>query len=84
MICPLHGPIQKENLEYYINKYDIWSKYEPEEDGVFIACSSIYGNTLKAANKMVELLKENGKENVVICDLTKEDWAEAVGGGVGV
>ena len=78
MICPLHGPILKENLEYYINKYDIWSKYEPEEDGVFIACSSIYGNTLKAANKMVELLKENGKENVVICDLTKEDWAEAV------
>ena len=78
MICPLHGPILKENLEYYINKYDIWSKYEPEEDGMFIACSSIYGNTLKAANKMADFLKENGKENVLVCDLTKEDWAEAV------
>lgn len=84
MICPLHGPILKENLEYYINKYDIWSKYEPEEEGTFIACSSIYGNTLKAVNKMAEILKEenkkNGKENekIVICDLTREDWAEAV------
>ena len=84
MICPLHGPILKENLEYYINKYDIWSKYEPEEEGTFIACSSIYGNTLKAANKMAEILKEenkkNGKENekIVVCDLTREDWAEAV------
>ena len=84
MICPLHGPILKENLEYYINKYDIWSKYEPEEEGTFIACSSIYGNTLKAVNKMAEILKEenkkNGKEDekIVVCDLTKEDWAEAV------
>ena len=84
MICPLHGPILKENLEYYINKYDIWSKYEPEEEGTFIACSSIYGNTLKAANKIAEILKEenkkNGKEDekIVVCDLTREDWAEAV------
>lgn len=78
MICPLHGPILKENLGYYINKYDIWSKYEPEEDGIFIACSSIYGNTLKAVNKMAEILKEKGEKEVVICDLTKEDWAEAV------
>ena len=84
IICPLHGPILKENLEYYINKYDTWSKYEPEEEGTFIACSSIYGNTLKAANKMAEILKEenkkNGKEDekIVVCDLTKEDWAEAV------
>ena len=84
MICPLHGPILKENLEYYINKYDIWSKYEPEEKGTFIACSSIYGNTLKAANKMAEILKEenkkNGKEDekIIVCDLTREDWAEAV------
>lgn len=84
MICPLHGPILKENLEYYINKYDIWSKYESEEEGTFIACSSIYGNTLKAVNKMAEILKEenkkNGKEDekIVVCDLTKEDWAEAV------
>ena len=84
MICPLHGPILKENLEYYINKYDIWSKYEPEEEGTFIACSSIYGNTLKTANKMAEILKEenkkNGKEDekIIVCDLTREDWAEAV------
>ena len=84
MICPLHGPILKENLEYYIKKYDIWSKYEPEEEGTFIACSSIYGNTLKAANKMAEILKEenkkNGKEDekIIVCDLTREDWAEAV------
>ena len=84
IICPLHGPILKENLEYYINKYDTWSKYEPEEEGTFIACSSIYGNTLKAANKMAEILKEenkkNGKEDekIIVCDLTREDWAEAV------
>ena len=78
MICPLHGPILKENLEYYLNKYDIWSRYEPEEDGVYIACSSIYGNTLKAAKKMTEILKEKGIKNVVLGDLTKDDWAEAV------
>ena len=78
MICPLHGPILKENLEYYLNKYDIWSRYEPEEDGVYIACSSIYGNTLKAAKKMAEILKEKGVKNVVLADLTKDDWAEAV------
>ena len=78
MICPLHGPILKENLEYYINKYNIWSSYEPEKEGVYIACSSIYGNTLKVANKIAEILKQKGIENVVIGDLTKEDWAEAV------
>ena len=78
MICPLHGPILKENLEYYINKYNIWSSYEPEKEGVYIACSSIYGNTLKVANKIADILKQKGIENVVIGDLTKEDWAEAV------
>ena len=78
MICPLHGPILKENLEYYINKYNVWSSYEPEEDGVFIACSSIYGNTLEVAKKLETILKENGIKNVVLADLTKDDWAEAV------
>lgn len=78
MICPLHGPILKENLEYYIDKYNTWSSYEPEEEGVFIACASIYGNTLKVAEKMAEILKENGEKNVIIADLARTDWAEAV------
>ena len=77
-ICPLHGPVLKENLEHYIEKYQTWSSYEPEEDGIFIACSSIYGNTLKAANKLAEILKEKGNKKVVVADLTREDWAEAV------
>ena len=77
-ICPLHGLILKENLGYYINKYNAWSKYEPEENGVFIACSSIYGNTLDAANILAELLKENGEKEVVVIDIARSDWAEAV------
>lgn len=78
VICPLHGPILRENLEYYINKYDVWSKYEPEEEGVFVAIASIYGNTLVAAKEMVKILEEKGAKKVVIADLTKEDWAEAI------
>ena len=78
IICPLHGPVLKENLEHYIGKYQTWSSYEPEEDGIFIACSSIYGNTLKAANKLAEILREKGNKKVVVSDLTREDWAEAV------
>ena len=78
MICPLHGPILKENLGYYINKYNIWSSYEPEEEGIYIACSSIYGNTLKAAQKLADILKEKGAKKVVLADLTKADWAEAI------
>ena len=78
MICPLHGPILKENLEYYINKYDIWSKYEPEEEGILIACSSIYGNTLEASKKLAKMLEEKGNKKVVLTDLTREDIAEAV------
>ena len=77
-ICPLHGPVLKENLEHYIEKYQTWSSYEPEEDGIFIACSSIYGNTLKAANKLAEILREKENKKVVVADLTREDWAEAV------
>lgn len=78
MICPLHGPILKENLEHYIEKYDIWSSYKPEDDGVFIACASIYGNTLEAAQKLKEILEEKGAKKVVLTDLVKEDMAEAV------
>ena len=78
IICSLHGPILKENLEYYIGKYDTWSKYEPEDEGVFIACSSIYGNTLNAVKEMKKMLEEKGIEKVVLTDLTTEDWAEAV------
>ena len=78
MICPLHGPILKENLVYYINKYNTWSKYEPEEEGIFIAVASIYGNTLNAAKELEKILKEKGAKKVVVSDLTREDWAEAV------
>ncbi len=77
-ICPLHGPILKENLEYYIAKYLTWSSYEPEEDGVLVACASIHGNTKTAAEKMVEVLRANGASKVVFMDLTRDDMAEAV------
>lgn len=77
VICPLHGPVLNNNLEYYINKYDIWSKYEPEEDGILIAVSSIHGNTLEAAKYLEENLKSENK-NVKLIDLTTQDMAEAV------
>lgn len=77
-ICPLHGPILKENLEYYIGKYLTWSSYEPEEDGVLVACASIHGYTKTAAEKMVEVLRANGASKVVFMDLTRDDMAEAV------
>lgn len=78
MICPLHGPILKEDLGYYINKYDIWSSYKPEDDGVLIACSSIHGNTLNAAKELKEMLEKNGAKKVVLTDLTRDDMAEAI------
>lgn len=78
MICPLHGPVLSENLEYYINKYQIWSSYEPEEEGVLIACASIHGHTKKAAEKMKELLEQQGAKKVVIADLARDDIHEAV------
>ena len=78
MICPLHGPILKENLEFYINKYDIWSKYEPEDDGVFIAYVSVYGNTKEAMEELAEILRKKGAKKVAISDLTREDFAEAI------
>lgn len=78
MICPLHGPILKENLGYYIDKYKIWSSYEPEDDGVLVAYASIHGNTRKAAEKMKEILEDKGAKKVVITDLSRDDMAEAV------
>lgn len=78
MICPLHGPILKENLEYYIGKYDIWSSYKPEEDGVFIAYASIHGNTADAAKELGEMLKQKGAKKVVVMDLAREDMAKAI------
>lgn len=77
-ICPLHGPIISENLEHYITKYDIWSSYKPENEGIFIACASIHGNTYKAAEKLVEILNEKGAKKVVLTDLAREDWAESI------
>lgn len=77
-ICPLHGPVLKENLSYYIGKYQTWSSYEPEDKGVFVAYASIHGNTAKAAEYMAEQLREKGAEKVVVCDLAREDMAEAV------
>jgi len=78
MICPLHGPILKENLAFYIDKYNTWSSYEPEDEGVFVAYASIHGNTAEAAKEFVEMLRKNGTEKVVIADLSREDMAEAV------
>ncbi len=78
IICPLHGPILKENLEYYIGKYDIWSKYEAEDDGVFIAYASIHGNTKEAVEELVQLLEEKGAKKVATADLTRDDFAEAI------
>ena len=78
IICPLHGPILDENLEFYINKYDIWSSYRPEDDGVLVAYASIHGNTEKAAKKMAEILEEKGAKKVVITDLSRDDMAEAI------
>ena len=77
-ICPLHGPVLKDNLNYYIKKYLTLSSYEPEDDGILVACASIHGNTKTAALKMVDILKENGYEKVAFTDLTRDDMAEAV------
>lgn len=77
-ICPLHGPILKENLDYYIGKYVTWSSYEVEDDGVLVAYGSIHGNTAKAAKKLGEILEAKGAKKVVVCDLAREDLAEAI------
>ena len=78
IIAPLHGPVLTENLGYYIGLYDKWSKYEPEQKGVMIAYSSIYGNTLKAVEILKELLIQYGAEKVVVNDLARCDIHEAI------
>lgn len=77
-ICPLHGPVLSENLEYYIGKYNVWSSYEPEDDGVLIAYASIHGNTAEAAEKLVKILIEKGAAKIAVTDLSRDDIAEAV------
>ena len=77
-ICPLHGPVLTENLGYYLNLYDIWSSYQPEEEGIVIAYTSVYGNTRKAVLQLAEMLKANGCPKVVVNDLARCDMAEAV------
>ena len=72
-ICSLHGPVLKENIGYYIDKYNTWSSYEPEEDGVLVAYTSIYGNTKKAVDLLVEELKAQGETNIVVRDLARCD-----------
>ncbi len=77
-ICPLHGPVLSENLGYYLNLYNIWSSYQPEEEGIVIAYTSVYGNTRKAVMQLAEKLKANGCPKVVVNDLARCDMAEAV------
>lgn len=77
-ICPLHGPILKENLGYYIDKYNTWSSYQPEDEGVLVAYASIHGNTEKAAKLIAKTLEEKGAPKVAITDLTRDDMAEAI------
>ncbi len=78
IICPLHGPVLKENLEYYVNLYQTWSSYGVESEGIMIAYTSVYGNTKKAAELLAEKLTEKGCPKVVVADLAREDMAECV------
>ena len=77
-ICPLHGPVLNENLDFYLNLYQTWSTYEPEDKGVLIAYTSVYGNTKKAAELLAQMLVDKGCEKVAITDLARDDIAEAV------
>ena len=78
IICPLHGPVLTDNLSYYIDKYNTWSSYMPEDQGILIACASIHGNTMKAAEKLAEMLRTKGAPKVVVADLAREDMAEVI------
>ncbi|MFI3302753.1 MAG: MBL fold metallo-hydrolase [Rikenellaceae bacterium] len=77
-IAPLHGPILRDNISYYVGMYDMWSRYQAEEDSIFIAYASIHGNTAKVAHELQAILKAKGKEGVKLCDLSREDMAEAI------
>lgn len=77
-ICPLHGPILTDNLAHYVEKYQTWSSYQPEKQGVLVAYASIHGNTAKAAQKLAELLQEQGEEHVEVIDLARTDMSLAV------
>lgn len=77
-ICPLHGPVLSEDLGHYIEKYDIWSSYKPESEGVMIAYTSVYGHTKKAAERLADMLRAKGCPKVVVTDLAREDIAEAI------
>jgi len=78
MICPLHGPILKDNLGYYVDKYNTWSSYTPEDDGILIAYASIYGNTANVAKKLAEMLENKGAKKVVLKDLARDDMADSI------
>ena len=78
IICPLHGPVLTENLGYYINLYDIWSSYRPEDEGVLIAYTSVYGHTKAAVELLAQKLEEKGCPKVAVADLARDDMAEAV------
>lgn len=77
-ICPLHGPVLSEDLGHYIEKYDIWSSYKPESEGVMIAYTSVYGHTKKAVEHLADMLRAKGCPKVVVTDLAREDIAEAI------
>lgn len=77
-ICPLHGPVLKDNLSYYIDLYNTWSSYKPENKGILIAYASIHGNTGAAAERLGDILREKGVEKVVVSDLSREDMAEVI------
>ena len=78
IICPLHGPVLKENLGHYLEKYQIWSSYGVESEGIFVAYASLHGNTAQAARKLKEILEAKGCPEVAMADLARDDMAEAL------
>lgn len=81
IICPLHGPVLSDTIPEVLGLYNTWSNYEPEDKGVFIACASIHGNTMKGAEILKNILEEKGVQRVVLADLTRDDIAECVEDG---